>query len=279
MTTISPSLTENHNRIAVAAETNCRMQSQALQSCLYEGTVHHLRLTPTKHEFSYRINMFCLNLEEIDEIFCIPRLFSTSKWSLIQFRRSDYHGSADRPLADCVRETVWEKAGIDVDGPIRILTNPRYLGFICNPVSFYYCYNHNGSQLEVVLAEVTNTPWGERHSYIIPWSSIQKTQLLECDKQFHVSPFMPMDLTYHWRMSEPGESLAVQIENHNMNGKLFKASLSLERREISAGNVLSTTVCCPWMTAKVFAAIYWQAFKLWWKKVPFYNHPNKLQGT
>lgn len=251
-----------------------RLESEPLQSCLYEGVVRHRRHAPVPHAFQYRLFLAYLDLSEIDRVFRIPGLWSTSRFSLAQFRRSDYHGAADRPLADCVRETVFEKSGREVTGPIRLLTQLRYFGLVVNPVSFYYCFDAAGERLEAILAEVTNTPWGERHSYVLCWDTqAGRVQRFDGEKEFHVSPFLPMDMSYAWRVSEPGQRLTVHLENHDETGCVFDASLVMRRRELAMASVGRAVLRYPFMPARVLAGIYWQAFRLWRKKAPFFPHP------
>ncbi len=257
-----------------------RLESKSLHSSLYEGVVRHRRHAPVLHDFRNRLFLVYLDLSEIDRIFRIPGLWSTRRFSLAQFRRSDYHGAADRPIADCVRETVFEKSGRLVTGPIRLLTHLRYFGLVANPVSFYYCFDAADERLEAILAEVTNTPWGERHSYVLTWDrEAGRVQRFGCEKEFHVSPFLPMDMSYVWRVSEPGRRLIVQLETHDRTGRVFDASLVMRRRQLAAANVIWTVARYPFMTVRVVAGIYWQAFRLWWKKAPFFPHPSQDNST
>ena len=126
-----------------------------------------------------------------------------------EFRRADHLGSSDQSLKKSVYELVKEKVGISLNGPVRLLTNLRYLGYVMNPVSFYFCFDATGSQVIAVVAEVHNTPWGEQHCYVLRWpnQTTEKAQL-STEKCFHVSPFFPMDMTYKWSLSKPDENLS-----------------------------------------------------------------------
>jgi hypothetical protein len=216
-----------------------------------------------------------IDLDEVDRVFCSRFLLSTNVLSLARFRRADYHGDPNRPLSDCVRETIYRKAGIRATGPIRLLTHVRYFGFVFNPVSFYYCFDDSGSRVIAVMAEVTNTPWGERHYYVIPFADDGTATLFEQPKEFHVSPFMNMAMLYRWNLRTPDERLFVCIESDSEQGRLFDATLSLTRRPLSAGHVITTMLRFPFMTFAVVAAIYWQALRLWLRRVPFVPHPRR----
>ncbi|MCA9212719.1 MAG: DUF1365 domain-containing protein [Planctomycetales bacterium] len=250
-----------------------------MNSCLYVGSIRHNRSVPTPHSFEYGLFLSFIDLDEVKSLFRFPFLCSTSRCSAIQFRRSDYFGDAARPLAECVRELVNERLGIFPRGPIRLLTNLRIFGLVFNPVSFYYCYDDGGESLVAIVAEVTNTPWRERHCYVIPCT--RRTQpnvsIHECEKEFHVSPFMQMSMRYRWCLSKPGDTLSVQIENFDTSGQLFNARLSLARRMLTLKTVVWTVVRFPIMPLKVVTAIYWQAFILWFKKTPFVPHPKRTQ--
>ena len=175
-----------------------------------------------RHEFRYPLFMAYLDLDELPGCFDGRWLWSARRPALAWFRRSDYLGDPNVPLADAVRELVKERTGVRPDGPIRLLTHLRYFGKSFNPVSFYYCYDAAGEHVRAVIADVTNTPWGERHAYVMPVDSpadrgtvtLMRAQL---DKQLHVSPLMGMNHIYDWRLTEPSEQLLVHIESHRAN--------------------------------------------------------------
>lgn len=245
-------------------------------SAIYEGWVRHRRLDPIDHEFRYPLFMAYLDLAELPWVLDPFAGWSARRPAIARFRRSDYIGDASRPIADCVAEAVTERGGPQPKGPIRLLTNLRYLGHTFNPVSFYYCFDEAGERVESVLAEVTNTPWGERHSYLLGGSSDGGVIRGELDKAFHVSPLMGMDHTYDWRTTQPGSELIVHIDSHSdEGGKDFDATLSLKRQELEPRAMRRILWRYPAMTMQVVARIYWQSLRLKLKGAPYFRHPEK----
>jgi len=224
--------------------------------------------------------MAWLDLAELDEVFRGRWLWSTRRPAPAWLRRSDYLGDARVSLDQAVRDRVEAGTGRRPTGPVRMLTHLRTFGHCFNPVSFYYCYDAGGS-LEAVVAEVTNTPWNERHAYVLPVDPAQSDRKLlrfRFGKSFHVSPFMPMDLDYDWRFSRPGQWLVVHMRNLKAGATLFGATLSLERREMTGANLAGALAGYPFATLKVVGAIYWQALRLWLKRAPFHDHPATRAG-
>jgi len=240
-------------------------------------------MQPVSHAFSYRLFMLYLDLDELDQVFHGRWFWSTQRPAWARFRREDYLGPKEQPLGEAVRDLVEQQSGVRPTGPVRLLTNPRYAGFRMNPVSFYYCHDAEGD-LNCVVAEVTNTPWDERHCYLIPWkdSSEQSASCVvryEHAKQFHVSPFFEMDYRYRWRLGQPRERLGVRIENWRHGEPEFAATLQLHRRPMTTGNLARALVRFPLMTVQVFAGIYWQALRLRFKGIPFVPHPESQSLT
>jgi len=257
-----------------------------MKSAIFAGQVRHRRMHPAGHEFVYRLFMMYLDLAELDRVFERRWLWSAKRPALARFRREHHLGDPAVPLDTAVRELVKAQTGSRPQGPIRLLTNLSYFGYCFNPVSFYYCFDAAGEQVETIVAEVNNTPWGERHCYVLGEAMNQGKathKRYAPAKQMHVSPFMQMDVDYDWRFSAPAQTLAVHMENSRHNQKIFDATLELERREISAASLARVLVAYPLMTLKVIVAIHWQALRLWLKKVPVYDHPAKasleLRGT
>lgn len=191
-----------------------------MHSCLYSGMVRHRRFSPAQNEFRYSLFQMYLDLSELPEVFDPYLLWSARRPAIAWFRREDHLGDARVPLDVCVRDEVERQTGVRPGGPIRLLTNLRYFGYVMNPVSYYYCFDADTSRLQTVLAEVHNTPWGERHCYVLQ-TPIHRpggtSPVLWNEKEFHVSPFMGMGLRYRWRLTEPAESLAVSIQCHEIS--------------------------------------------------------------
>jgi DUF1365 family protein len=250
------------------------------KSALFEGLVLHRRLGPKKHEFRHRIFLLYLDLEELPHVFDGHWLWSSSRRNLVWFRRADYLGPASSNLREAVLDRVQAEIGRRPAGPVRILTHLRSFGYVFNPVTFYYCFDRNEG-LEAVVAEITNTPWGERHTYVLDGRETDGGTDL-CSrfrKDFHVSPFFGMDLEYEWRVSAPSEHLRIHMTNLDGGRPVFHAGFEGRRREITARSLAGVLVRYPFLTLRLHAAIYWQAARLFWKRVPFHVHPRKLSSN
>jgi DUF1365 family protein len=244
-----------------------------MQSRIYKGWVRHRRTAPTCHEFRYRIFMMYLDLAELPRLFDGVPFWSANRRALAWFKRSDYLGDPGKPLDAEVRDLVAARTGTRPAGPIRLLTHLRYFGYCMNPVSFYYCFEPAGDALVAIVAEITNTPWGERHQYVLPVSGRTQLQRFEFDKEFHVSPFMPMDMRYQWCFSAPSNRLFVNIQNFKEGEHVFDATLALRQEPITARALTRLLIGFPLMTLKVIIAIHWEALQLWRKRTPFHSHP------
>lgn len=255
-----------------------------LNSAIYRGQLRHRRFRPKAHDFTYNVFMMYLDLDELDTVFSGTRWWSSRRSALARFSAKDFFHNKDEPLARQVRDYVFSSSGIRVTGAVRMLANLRYFGYIFNPLVCYYCFDHE-EQLVAIVAEVTNTPWKEKHIYVLPCDPNSSHQTISFDKAFHVSPFQPMNTRYLWQCSLPDEKLAIHMQSFELDdnvataaeGKFFDATLTLQKEAISPSRLNQLLKGYPLMTLKVVGAIYWQALKLAFKKMPFYSHPQKAQ--
>jgi uncharacterized protein len=246
-----------------------------MNSRIYKGWVEHRRTAPHAHRFRYRMFMLYMDLAELPRLFNGTPFWSARRPALAWFKRADYLGPPQLSLDEAVRVLVQEKTGTKPAGPIRLLTHLRYFGFCMNPVSFYYCFNSAGDVLETIVAEITNTPWGERHQYVLRVDPAgARMKHFEFGKQFHVSPFLPMDMRYQWCFSEPGRRLFVNMQNCRDDERIFEATLALRASPLNPRTLLWVLASFPFMTLKVLAGIYYQALRLYLKRTPVFAHPS-----
>ncbi|MGL5391193.1 MAG: DUF1365 domain-containing protein [Shewanella sp.] len=332
----------------------------ALNSGIYYGSVHHCRFTPIKHSFSYQMALIAIDLDEVDELSRLGRIFASERWALLRFNPRDYLTRFTRlgakatklainePSAAALKRRVFNQiAELGADKPcdrVLFVGQIRHFGLYFSPVNFYFCYKN---QMPLyMLAEVSNTPWNERHCYLV-----DLTTKAPSDKVFHVSPFMDLNMRYLWQVSPPGDSLRISIENNRLltegglsaqgtsaksvggaivnsamlnsamansimansamvNGaiansagidegaiaskgmpqddarralvppkgqKLFNATLTMQRQAVSAANLRTLLLRCPFMTLKIVLGIYWQALMLLVKRVPFVPYPAQME--
>jgi len=263
------------------------------EPAIYTGTLRHRRFRPVNHEFSYPVFQVLLDVDRIAELMRVSRVSSYNRWNWAGYDERDHFGDASLPLRERLGRDAATHGVTLPAGPIFLLTNLRYLGYCFNPVSFYYCYGAGGG-LEMMLAEVNNT-FGETCNYWLtadsePTSAAEwrdarpdpesRARRYETRKVFHVSPFMDLSQHYTWIFTPPGERLVAHMKARHSDGVLFDATLSLARRPWNAAELRRTLAEYPWTTAKVIAAIYWQALRLRMKGVPYVPHPGAAsEGT
>src|SRR5450432_2886402 len=248
-----------------------------MESGLYFGKLRHRRFSPRTHAFSYPVYMAFLDIDRLPELMRVSPFASYNRWNWTAFCDRDHFGDPreslrERVAADAARNGVALPAG-----PIFLLTHLRYLGYVFNPVSFYYCYDASG-RLQMMMAEVNST-FGESHNYWLTAAEQRKSSSAiryTTAKHMHVSPFMPMQLDYDWIFTPPGEHLVAHMNTLAQGQPSFDATLQLERRPWNRSELHGVLARYPLMTLRVIAAIHWQALKLWSKRVPVYTLPSKL---
>jgi DUF1365 family protein len=229
--------------------------------------------------FRYRLFFMFLDLAELPTLFDIHPLWSYERPNIAVFLRRDHFGDPSIPLDQAVRDLVEEKLGRRPVGRICLLTHLRYFGHCFNPASFYYCYDKQDTRVDTIVVEIHNTPWRERHCYVLGAEQnehpIKDWRRYRLAKSFHVSPFIDIDIRYDWRFRVPGDTIRVHMIDYEKGAKLFDASLALQRRPLNRQALTLVLLKYPAMTVKVITLIYWQALRLILKKTPFFTHPNK----
>jgi len=220
-----------------------------------------------------------LFLDELKEVFKGRWLWSINKPNLSSFKRTDYHRPEIESLQDAVRDTMTRQLGEKMSGKVSILTHLRTFGYCFNPVTFYYLWGDDLTSPVAIMTEITNTPWGERYAKCFRWKDTDMNEKSEYDfrKEFHVSPFIGMDVDYDWRFQNPQETVKIDMYLRQNNKSFFSAHLHLKQKAISFKNLSMAIIRFPFMTLKVTAAIYWNALLLKLKGCPFYSHPKHLE--
>lgn len=220
--------------------------------------------------------MACFDLAELDQVVGPGKILSDHRRAAISFPRDVHLRTQQGPLAQRVRGIVSEALGQRPRGPIHLLTQLRYFGHYFSPLNIFFVYEHaNDDFPAVILAEVNNIPWGEQQVYVLQpeWSQADQAWIYEHPKQMHVSPFMPMNHTYRWSFRSVGQRLVVELANYEDGRPIFRAGMSLEKKPLARPTLQRFLWRLPAMSLKVVAAIYYEAWKLWWKRCPIYPHP------
>lgn len=242
-----------------------------MESALYTGKVFHQRFVPKRHGFSYNIFLLWLKLDEVEQLNQNLLGFSSKGFAPLQFKRSDYLGDAQEPLQQSVLTKMSKLAGQALHGDVFFLGQVRNFAMYFSPVNFYFLRNNLG-QYSHMLAEVSNTPWNQRHCYLVDLA-VQA----DCAKTFHVSPFNPMDMLYRWRIAPPASRLELELSCYK-NQRHFSAGLKMQRQPLNSKTLRNVIIRMPSMMIKTVAGIYWQALKLAIKRLPIYSHPDKQKG-
>ena len=260
------------------------MSGEPLISQFLEGSIRHRRMTPVTHAFDTPIGLYAIRLDEWDRLPDLHRGISTRHFNRVWFRRRDYFQAGNGTLDGAVRRHVELATGHRPDGPIELVTHPRYWGWLFNPVSFYFCYasgadEHSNPVPEAILAQITNTPWEQRHSYVLAGGAISETgngwrsRRYRFAKHFHVSPFNPMEQDYDWLFAFHPEGLHVHMNVRGREGKVFDATLATGRQRLTPDVARDALRRFPAETIKASLGIYLNAFRLWRKGAVFHGHP------
>ena len=250
-----------------------------MYSCIYEGQIRHRRFSPAIHEFNYKLYLAYIDLDELDSVFDKRWFWSSKRPALARLKRDDYIGDSALSIKNAVNKRVLEETGNEIEGRVRMLTHLRYFGYVFNPVTFYYCFDKTDNYVKTVVAEITNTPWKERHAYLIEEQAEKNSRTgltATPKKQLHVSPFWGMDHDYEWFFSQPEDALNVNMKNFKDGKKVFNVTLNLKRRAFTNSGLFKAISRFPFITLMVVYRIHWQAFILYIKRAPFFTHPDKL---
>jgi len=244
------------------------------ESAIYTGRIRHRRHTPTEHTFNYDMCMLYLDLEELPDLLDRTPFWSRHRAALGRYKRKDFLGDPSQPLLDSVRDLVESQTGTR-PGSVRLLANLRYFGHLMNPIACYYCFDASSGNLQSIVAEVTNTPWDQRHCYVLKTRSDGGLDDIHFTKQLHVSPFNPLSMEYRWRSRPPGDRLSVHLENRMNGAVVFDATLKMKRETISPGALNRLLFKrYPLMTWNITWRIYKEALKIALKRIPFYSNPH-----
>jgi DUF1365 family protein len=246
----------------------------SFRSALFRGRVRHTRLEPFHHDFEYRIYYAMFDLAELEDLGRNLRLFSIGRLNLYGFDPADHGVEQISDLRPWVEATL-ARAGVSIEGGrVSLLTLPRVLGYVFNPISVWYCFGAD-DELRAVIHEVRNT-FGDRHIYVAP---IEGSSAIRhsVEKRLHVSPFNGMDQTYHFSMTGPGDHLSLAIEQTDSDGTMFRAGLRLTKLPMSDHNLLKLFVTHPLVTLHVIFGIHWQALRLWLKGATYRKRPQPAE--
>jgi DUF1365 family protein len=243
-----------------------------LRSALYVGSVMHRRLRPHAHHFRYRAFWLLIDLDELPGLSKGLWLLSHNKFNLFSLHDADHGDGTSTPLRVQVERELGG-AGLELGGGrISLLAMPRTLGCGFNPLSIYFCHRADGT-LAALVYQVHNT-FGERHSYVIPVQQVSSRSVHQrCRKDFHVSPFLDMNLIYEFRVTGPNDRLAVGIRASTPSGPLLTAVLTGTRKALTDRALMRVGLAVPAVTAKVTAAIHWEALRLWLKGMRYRRKP------
>lgn len=247
------------------------------------GSVRHQRLRPASNVFSYGVFTLMLPLRTLGNDAFGSKLCSRNRFNLLSFHDRD-HGDGKTPLLLWIDQLLRSEGIADADGEVWLQTFPRVLGYVFNPVSFWFCHRHDGA-LRAIVCEVNNT-FGERHCYLLDSGGVmQWGQSHTASKVFHVSPFCAVDGSYRFRFMRTiqdikgakTERIVARIDYHDAQGPLLLTSVSGKLRALNDVRAAQAFLRYPLMSFGVIARIHWQALRLFIKRVPFFSKPHPPQ--
>ena len=240
-----------------------------MNSAIYSGWVRHRRYSPKPHEFNYKLFLLSLDLDELENDLKFGPWFRVEKPAVLSFCHKDYLGGEGKLSKQKVWDRVVSLGGEKHAGQVVLLGQLRCFGLYFSPVNFYYCHDTTGA-FKYLLAEVSNTPWNERHCYLV-----DAKQNVVMDKEFHVSPFMNEDMQYHWRFTPLKQTLYLNIDNVRDSEKLFDATFSMQREDLTSGALIKNLLRVPAMTISTVLGIHWEAIKLYAKGIKYVPYVKK----
>ncbi len=252
------------------------------------GNIRHHRYLPKPHQFDYSMYWSLLDLDLLSANCRKFKFFSKERWNIFSFRQKDFFNYENLSNKQSIQNLILNKTGRQFEGKVLLLSHLRFLGFNFNSVSFYFCINEQG-ELEHILSEITNTPWGERHPYLLSCDNSSERgdcYIFNFNKEFHISPFVSMEMDYQWLFKIQNDQLRIHMkvikkssaENHDLasakqKSKVIDVTFTGKHIPLSQNNLNSMILRHPFQPLKMVWRIYWQALKLWLKKTPFYLHP------
>lgn len=258
-----------------------QQQPQVFENAIYHGKVRHERHVDAKHVFEYGVYCLWLKVSDVDNVGCRWPAIRRARFGAVTVVADDYMAlRLESTLMERLQGEIKDKMGARWEGEAYLLAQPRHFGFVMNPLSLFYCYDPNGS-LRFIVGEITNTPWSERHCYVFDMASDEpmSAKNFTISKEFHVSPFLPMNMEYTWRFNPPSERLAVGIWNRKDQRLDFEAHMTLRREPLTWANLMKKMLKMPMMTWKIWFGIYVNAGILFFiKRVTFYSHPKKTKA-
>lgn len=268
-----------------------------LSNSLVKGWVRHRRYQPKPHDFDYNMTWTLLDLDEVEQQFKLSRLWSIEKRNVVSYQAKDFHQNTvavleEKPSPESnkrnIIRTIKSRTGKEFAGKVYMMSHLRNYGYNFNSVCFYFCYGSDRT-LKYIVSEITNTPWGERHSYIFDCedsksisggvSGNRSTHQFTFSKEFHVSPFIQMDMRYRWTFLVDESELRVHMAVLTEKGKkYFDATFTGQLIPLTKSNMRKYAFSHAMQPQKMSLLIYWQALKLWLRRFKVFDHPKHSQS-